>query len=170
MTEYKFKKIRADGPRYVKRIGRADYSTAKAQTMIKGMLEQMRYEISQSEKSSSVLIPSENSYQFSHRSVTKSTFPEFLRETKIGSRKAFMRVLASGKGKRFQRLKEEAIDRLERGYRNSHGYDEPSKEFMVASKQLYDNKDIIFRRIRGKIVPLRIKKKDRYDHLPDAPF
>lgn len=70
------------------------------------------------------------------------------------------------KGIRFDRVKKEAISRLENGYKNDHGYDGPDKKFLVASKQLHDNKNIVFRRVGGRIIPMRIPYEKRGDLVP----
>jgi hypothetical protein len=67
-------------------------------------------------------------------------------------------------------LRDEVIKRLNRGYSNEHGFDMPDLEFMTKPGQVYDHKNIIFRRVRGKIRPMRIPHKNRYDLMEDAPF
>jgi hypothetical protein len=170
---FRFKKgkvIEGKANRFVKRKGKPDYKNRVAKRMIKDELKSMSFEIKSSEKARSFLMPKENSYQFSHRVYIKSTFPSYLKETKINTTKDFNKVLKSGKGKRFDRLKKVAIDRLEHGYENEHGRDMPSIKFLKKTKQIYDNKNVIFRKVRGRIVPMRIPKRNRYDILPDAPF
>lgn len=157
-------------PRFVSTGHSGNFESKFAKKEIGSMLNQMKFEIESSEKSSSVLIKKENSYEVSHRSFTASTFPKFMREAGINSKKDFSKVLASKKGKRFNRLKVEAIDRLNNGFQNQHGFDDPSTEFKVKTGQVHDNKDVIFRRIRGRIVPMRIKKSNRHDLMEDAPF
>ncbi len=68
------------------------------------------------------------------------------------------------------RLEKVAIQRLNEGFKNKQGYDDPDMEFRKKTGQIYDNKDVIFRRIGGRIVPIRVKKSKRPDLLEDAPF
>lgn len=155
--------------RYVKTGKQGDFSSSYAKKEVHNELDQMKWEIGQSEKSSSTLI-NDGFDRVSHRSFTPSTFPEFMRRAGINSKKDFSKVIKSKKGIRFNRLKDEAISRLENGYQNQHGRDDPNKKFLVKTGQLHDNKDVIFRRIRGRIVPIRVKKKNRFDLMEEAPF
>jgi len=105
-----------------------------AMQMIKQEVDQMAYEIKQSEKG--------RRGQFDHgkdaiRIDTKSTFPEYLQNifNNSGTTKKFLKVVSQGKGKVWDRIALIAINRLENGYKNSHGYDEPDKDF----KSLVDN-------------------------------
>jgi len=125
----------------------------------------MKWEIDKSTKSDSVLVMGERTGE-AHRAYTQSTFPAYMRESGISSTKDFLKVLSQKKGVRFDRLKAEAITRLDKGYMNEHGFDPPNTEFKVASKQLHDNKNIVFRRVRGRIIPMRIPYSKRADLVP----
>lgn len=153
--------------RYVKSKKKADYSSRFAQQRIIDELNNMKHEIVSSEKGSRSI----HGYgKDQNVTVTKSTFPEYMKESGINSTKDFLKVLTQKKGVRFDRLKKKAIERLENGYKNKHGYDEPDIDFLVKTKQMHDNKDVIFRRVGGRVVPIKVTKRNRYDLLDDAPF
>lgn len=152
-------------PRYVNTNKKADYSNVKSLKHINDELSNMKWEIEESATSGGNLIFKDNSYEVSHRTKKISTFPQYMRDAGISSKKDFMKVSKMKKGIRLERLRKVAIDRLNHGYENAHGYDSPDMKFKVASKQLYDNKDVIFRRVRGRIVPIRVKKGMRNDLL-----
>jgi len=142
-----------------------DYSTPKAKALIRKELKAMEWEVKHSEKGSSFLVADEHDRIYT-RAHTKSTFPKYVQDSGAGSTKEFLKVLSQKKGVRFDRIQKEAINRLENGYMNDHGYDEPNRNFLVASKQLYDNKNIVFRRVRGRIIPMRIPYEKRGDLVP----
>ena len=176
VTTFKMKngKIKSSvKPRYVETGRNADYKSAFAKKEINSMLKQMEFEIEASEAGSSTLIFEDQKGKMGgviNRSFTPSTFPKFLRETKINTKKDFAKVLAGKRGIRKKRLEKEAIKRLNEGFSNDHGYDMPDMNFRKKTGQVFDNKDIIFRRIRGRIVPIRVKKKNRFDLMEEAPF
>jgi hypothetical protein len=155
-------------PRFVETGKKPDYSSRFAKNRIDSMIDQMKYEIDQSEKSSSTLVFNKDGS--AHRAYTKSTFPEFLRQTKINTRKDFMKVLASKKGVRYNRLKDEAVQRLNRGFQNDHGFDSPDMEFRTKTGQVWDNQDVVFRKIRGRIVPIRTRSRKKRKELEEVPF
>jgi hypothetical protein len=154
-------------PRYVETGKKADYSGSYAKKAIDSTLQDMKREIADSTAGSR----SQVGYGKDAINISqKSDFPTYMRQAGISSKKDFMKVLSQKKGARKERLEKIAIQRLNEGYKNKHGYDEPDMKFRQKTGQVYDNKDIIFRRIRGRIVPIRVKKKDRYDLMEDAPF
>jgi predicted metal-dependent hydrolase len=154
-------------PRYVPTGKKPDYSSKYAQKMIAGELDNMRSEIEASQAGQRTITGVGTEMKVT---ATKSTFPSYMRKAGISSKKDFMKVLSQKRGKRKERLKKIAINRLNEGYKNKHGYDMPDMKFKAKTGQVYDNKDIIFRRIKGRIVPLRIPKRNRYDILEEAPF
>jgi hypothetical protein len=154
-------------PRYVETGKKANYTGRYAKKAIKSELANMKYEIEQSQAGSRSILGYGKDQKVI---VNKSTFPEYMREAGISSKKDFIKVLSQKKGIRKERLEKLAIHRLNQGYKNKHGYDEPDMEFRRKTGQVYDNKDIIFRRVRGRIIPIRVKKNNRYDLMEDAPF
>lgn len=156
--------------RYVDSNKQPNYENSFAKKRINDELQNMKYEITLSEKSRSSLIKKENSHDFSHRSYTESTFPSYMKESGIGSSKDFMNVLSRSKGLRYERLKSVAIDRLNNGYSNKHGFDKPDMEFKKKTGQIYDNKNVIFRMVRGRVIRIKVDPKNRYDLQDDSPF
>ena len=165
-VEIKYTKIN----RFVVSKKEPNYNTKYAKEKINQELSSMKSEILQSEKSSSILIRKENSNDVSHRSFTESTFPEYMRKSGIGSSKDFLSVLNKAKGLRFERLKKVAIDRLNNGYQNKHGYDLTDIDFKKKTGQIYDNKNVIFRFVRGRVIRIKVDLKNRHDLQEDAPF
>ncbi len=149
---------------------KADYRGRKALKMINAEIARMNQAVKSSEKGSSVLVR-DNRGDVKDRAYTQSTFPNWYRTIGAGSSDEFAKASKRKKGIVYKRIKAQAIENLEKGYDDKqHGFDFPDMKFKVASKQVFDNKDIIFRRVRGRIIPMRIKKKDRYDLMPEAPF
>jgi hypothetical protein len=160
-----FNEVVKEVPRYKASDKAPDYNAPLAKRIISKELNNMAWEIKRSEAGSSTLVKDEHD-RVTHRAFTKSSFPKYMSEAGINSTKDFLKVLSQKKGIRHDRLKNEAIKRLEQGYKNEHGFDVPSKEFLVASKQLYDNKNVIFRRVRGRIIPIRVPHDKRHDLVP----
>ena len=100
-----------------------------AMSMIKDEIKQMEWEIEQSEKGKR----GQAGYGIDAiRTDSKSTFPDYLQRIFSGSgtSKRFLSTAKSGKGKYWEAIALEAIDRLENGYKNFHGFDGPNKEFI----------------------------------------
>ena len=146
-----------------------NYNSKYAQKRILQELNNMRWEVMQSEKGRSSLIRDSHD-RVSHRSYSESSFPDYVRKSGIKSKNDFESVIKKSKGVRFDRLKSHAIERINHGYSNKHGYDQPDLKFKVKTGQLYDNKDVIFRRYRGRVIAMRVPKSKRYDLMDDAPF
>ena len=68
---------------------------------------------------------------------TTSTFPKYLQQiyNDRGTKDKFMASVRKGSGKYFNAIAKEAVSRLENGYQNLHGYDEPNADFL----ELVDN-------------------------------
>lgn len=163
--------VKTEKPRYVETGRKGDYSGTIAKKKINAMLSQMKYEIDNSEKGqrSGKMMETKSSFKFVNTS-SRSTFPNFLSETGINTRKDFTKVMESKKGIRYNRLRGRAIIRLNKGFENSHGYDAPDMEFRTKTGQVWDNQDVVFRRIRGRIVPIRNKSKKKRKELNEVPF
>lgn len=100
-----------------------------AMAMIKDEIKQMEFEIEQSTKGTRGQI----GYGIDTvRTDTKSTFPLYLQDIFNGSgtKKKFLKSAKSGKGAVWNRIALVAIARLENGYQNHHGYDEPNDDFI----------------------------------------
>jgi len=104
---------------------------------IKAEIEQMVYEIEQSEagvrRGKAIINPKDNDGYIKYINLSKkSTFPEYLQDIFNGSgtKKKFLSAVKRGKGKVYDRIMQVAIDRLENGYKNLHGYDYPNQDFI----------------------------------------
>ncbi len=100
---------------------------------------------------------------------TKSTFPPFFRELGFSSRKQFLDVVKKKQGRKYDQLVEDSIESLIKGRESEQfGRIPPNEKFRLATKQEFDNQGVIFRRIDGKIKPLRPKfiRPKNYDEVP----
>ncbi len=132
-----------------------NYDTAQAKKIVRQRIKEMISDVKASTPGKSRLRMDERG-QASGRYMDASTFPKYYRTVKAKNFEDFVKIALSEKGKRYQRIKDEAISNLEHGYRNDHGHAGPDKDFLVASKQVYDNKGVIFRYVGGRIVPMRV--------------
>lgn len=146
-----------------------DFKNPTARKIIDAELGSMAYEVKQAERTKSILTEDEYG-RFNGRVAGSSTFPKFMRESGISSRNDFIKVMESRKGIRFKRLESKAIDRLSKGFMDANNYSPPDEKFLVASKQVYDRKDVIFRRVRGRLIPMKVPKERRADLMEEAPF
>lgn len=88
----------------------------------------------------------------------KSTFPSFYSSIGFQGKKDFIKVYHSREGVKFKRLGEQAIHDLNKGYSTHLHESGPNKEWLVKTRQVFDNKNVVFRRIRGRIVPMRVSR------------
>lgn len=112
-------------------------SNPDAMKMIKEEIKNMEWEIKQSEKgtrSGHQALNQEDGKGYFKNVVTstKSTFPPYLQDIFGGSGTAqkFLDAVKKGYGVVWDRIALEAINRLENGYKNHHGYDRPNQEFI----------------------------------------
>lgn len=111
------------------------YSDNKeAMDMIRAEIDNMSQEIKDSNKGqrSGFKDPNKMAGEDEVNTSSKSTFPLYLQDIFNGSGTAqkFQTAVNMGKGIVWSRIALEAINRLENGYKNQHGYDEPSQEFI----------------------------------------
>jgi hypothetical protein len=78
----------------------------------------------------------------------KSTFPSHFKSLNFKTKKQWMGAVESQKGPAFDRILDLAKN---------------SKDFKVATKQLYDNKLVVFKTIDSKVRPIRTKDQDSYE-------
>lgn len=116
-------------------------SNPDAMDMIRDEIKNMEWEITQSEKgtrSGYLALNKEDGkgYLDYINTSTKSTFPSYLQAIFGGSgtAKKFLDAAKKGQGVVWDRIALEAIDRLERGYKNHHGYDYPNRDFIDVVK------------------------------------
>lgn len=97
---------------------------------------------------------------------TKSTFPPFFGELGFNSKKQFLQVVKKKQGRKYEDLVQDSIDSLLVGRESKQfGRIPPNDQFRLATKQEYNNKGVVFRKMNGKVVPLRPK------HIEDeVPF
>lgn len=112
-----------------------------AMAMIKDEIANMAWEIEKSEKGQRSIAVVKNKRDgegmFNYiNTSTKSTFPTYLQRifNNKGTAKKFLQAVSRGKGKVWDRIALEAIKRLEQGYKNQHGFDEPDKAFIDVVK------------------------------------
>ena len=87
---------------------------------------------------------------------TRSTFPPFFGELGFNSKKQFLQVVKKKQGRKYEDLVNDSIDSLIGGRESKQfGRIPPSERFRLATKQEYNNQGVVFRRINGKVIPLR---------------
>ena len=136
--------------------------------MVKQRLGEMKMEIDHAEKGYSVTTMKDfgsGGAEFKRHGV-KSTFPKWYSQHGFKNKQDFARVLARKKGIRNERLVKQAIEDLSEGYETPHGRVPGSKEFQVKTRQKFDNKGVVFRRIRGRVVPMRPRKPLMDEEVP----
>jgi hypothetical protein len=87
-----------------------------------------------------------------------STYPKFYSELGFRSKQDFRSTLDKPGAKQF-RLFDRAIQDLKRGEDYGVGLPDRSTQFKVATRQIFDNYGVVFRRINGKVVPIHTKKQ-----------
>ncbi len=100
------------------------------------------------------------------RHGVKSTFPSWFSRLGFNSKKDFNKVVESKKGKRYDRLVNKAIKDLSKGHRTQFGEVPADKDFLVKTRQKFDNKGVIFRKIKGKIRPIKTGSGRSYSEVP----
>jgi hypothetical protein len=112
-------------------------SNPKIMKMIRDEIDNMAYEIKSSvagqRSGKHIVNPEDGKGYFKYIDTSsKSTFPKYLQAifNNQGTKEKFLKVVKQGRGKVWDRIALEAIDRLENGYQNEHGYDRPNKEFL----------------------------------------
>lgn len=123
------------------------YLQPEAMKMIEDEIGNMAWEIEQSQAGRrggvNIINPEDNDgYMKFINTTTKSTFPPYLQEIFYGNgtKKKFLEAVARGKGEVYNRIVIKAIERLENGYQNQHGYDMPNEDFLelVSKEQKFD--------------------------------
>lgn len=86
---------------------------------------------------------------------SKSTFPKFFGELGFNSKKQFLDVVGKKQGRKYDDLVDDSINSLLVGRSSTFGDIPPNERFRLATKQEYNNQGVVFRRMNGKVVPLR---------------
>lgn len=128
-----------------------------------GRLKEMKMEVNTAEAGKTVSVMKDlgskgTSYK---RYGVKSTFPKWFGRIGFNSKKDFNKVYNRKSGERYQRLVRKAHKDLSQGYDTSFGEVPPDTDYLVKTRQRFDNRGVIFRRINGKVVPLRVKGRNR---------
>lgn len=102
-------------------------------------IENMVYEVEQAVKGERVVVQRvnpENNQGFVKTDIFKqdSTFPSWYRDIKAKNKKDFKKIVKNKKGARYERIRNQAIERLERGYESREsGQVLPNEDFIAAS-------------------------------------
>ena len=126
--------------------------------MVHSRLNEMKSEVDKAVKGHTVTTMKQfgsSGVQFARHGV-QSTFPKWYGQHGFKNKLDFAKTLKNKQSVRNKRLVNQAIDDLSKGYDSSHGRVPPSEKFQVKTRQKFDNRNVIFRRIRGRIVPMRI--------------
>jgi hypothetical protein len=117
-----------------------EYKEGDAPKMIANEIANMAWEIESSEAGSRKTIGDmeiKNAGMYNvHYVGNKSTFPKYLQDIfkNSGSTAVFFSTIRGGKSKHWENIVLHAIGRLEHGYQNMHGFDEPNKDFIMLIK------------------------------------
>lgn len=146
---------------FVRRKGRVSLKMGSkdvgGERLLSQRIDEMKGEVKSAEAGSVVTTMKDfgpGSAEFKKHGV-KSTFPKWFGKLGFNSKKDFMKVLNSKKGVRYDRLVKRAINDLSSGYSSSFGRVPASDEFKVKTRQVFDNRGITFRFIKGKVRPIR---------------
>lgn len=143
--------------------------------MVKDRLLEMKGEVRAAEAGYTVSTMKDlgdRGYEYKRHGV-KSTFPEWYGEIGFRNKDDFMRVFNKKQGKRKDKLVNQAIEDLSEGYKTSFGPVPENQKFRLKTRQDFDNTNVIFRKIRGRIVPIKTKgpaKKQHNKYSDEVPF
>lgn len=162
--------------RFVKQRGRIRIYNGKksvgGERALAGRLKEMKSEIDHATKGETVSVMKDlgskgTSYK---RYGIKSTFPRWFGRIGFNSKKDFNKVFDRKSGTRYQRLLKKAHKDLSQGYETTFGDVPPDKDYLVKTRQRFDNRGVIFRKIRGKIVPIRTNRRKKPKFDDEVPF
>lgn len=102
-----------------------------------------------------------------------SNYPDFYRQLKFKNKDDFKRAF-EGKTSKSDDLIKQAHEDISGGYESANGYRvPPDLTYKVQTRQVFNNNGVVFRKLNGRVVPLRIKaskpKKIEINH-DDVPF
>lgn len=135
---------------------------------LEGRVNEMKREVNEAERGMrQVSYDRETDH---HRNfATKSSYPEWYSKIKFKNKEDFKTALLSQRGKKHDEIINQAIDDLIGGYESPDvGRVPPDREFRIKTKQAWDNTNVIFRKIDGKVRPIKIRLKQ--DDFSDIPF
>jgi hypothetical protein len=137
--------------------------------LVEGRLNELKFEVKHAERGQRGVFHNRET-GISKNFATTSTFPGWYSQIGFKNKDDFEKVLVKRKSKKFDVLVEKAISDLNRGYDTSHGEVPPNMEFRVKTRQAFDNRGVVFRKIDGKVRPLRFlmnrTQKHNYDEVP----
>ena len=87
---------------------------------------------------------------------TKSTFPKFYGELGFKNKHHFFATLQKP-GVKQDQLMSAAVKDIKSGKDYGLGLPNRSKQFQVATREIFDNTNVIFRKLNGRVVPMKIK-------------
>ena len=91
---------------------------------------------------------------------TRSSFPAWYSEIGFKGKKDFAKTIKEKKGVKYERLVDDSINGLLHGRDSSFGRIPASTSFRIATRQTFDNTNVIFRNIDGRVVPIRSKREE----------
>lgn len=150
--------------RFIKKNGRVipivqGKKVKKASTLVESRLDEMTQEVQWAERGERGVGYNDDREVVSNF-ATKSTYPKFYSELGFKGKDHFYKTVMTRETKLFDRLADRAIDDLKDGYETPVGRVAPNREFRVATRQTFDNRGVVFRKVDGQVRPLRFKKKN----------
>lgn len=158
--------------RFIRKNGRVipivqKKKVTRAAPLVDERLEEMKIEVEHATKGERGVGYDENRNAVKNFSI-RSTYPDFYREAKFRNKNEFFKTIEKREGQKFDALAGQAIDDLKGGYETSFGRVPPNLHFRVLTKQTFDNTNVVFRRINGRVVPIRNPKAEfmKDDEIP----
>lgn len=139
--------------------------------VVEGRINEMSSEVRQAQQGKRLVAHNRDTDTYVNF-AEKSTFPRFYSRIKFKNKDDFFKTIEKKSGPKFEKILDTAVDDLQTGYDTPYGGAVPPNEkFLVGTKQVFDNRNVIFRRIDDRIVPIKLKSRIRKSQDDDyVPF
>jgi hypothetical protein len=145
---------------------RAGVKPRVATDIMRDQLEAMEHSIDQAERGKRVMTGYGTDFEVKG---FKSSFPFWYSEIGFKNQKDFYKTLKTPGAKQF-RLTDQAERDIVKGESYGFGLPNRSTRYKLATRKIFDNEGVVFRKIGGKVRPLRVgevKKHTAHDSTLD---
>ena len=168
MTLEGFRDIpKAQFPRVKKVNGRIaifnGHERVGGQKILLGRIHEMSAEVRDAERGARGVAHHEHG---SRAYAVSSSYPEWYSKLGLTNKDDFMRVVKAKQGVKFERVAANAAADLNKGYHTAYGDVPANSQWKVKTKQAWDNRGVVFRRVHGRIVPIHTKRAKAADEVP----
>lgn len=118
------------------------HKSNKGAAILKDRIDHMDHEVQVAEAGRRVRLDDGSTHSW------KSGFPQHFRDLGFATKKQWNAAMSKGSGPAFDSIVDKAADNM---------------AFKVATKQVYDNRHVLFRKIDGEVRPIRAKSQDAFD-------